>query len=236
MKRWALFGISFAVHAGLAVGLGGIRRPVARAATAISISETAKRKPAPPKPVDQPPPLNKDPAPPSARRAKAAPAEAKVEPKPPQPLPSAGEGALDAVPDFGLSLSGATGAAGLAVPAAPSGARSRPSAVEKVVRRPLPVAPKTDDCEEPASKPKPKVVPTPAYSEAGRAAGIEGKVRVEVGVDEQGRVVSVRLLQGLGYGLDEAALDAAQRATFEPATRCGKPVAATFNIGMRFSI
>ncbi len=41
--------------------------------------------------------------------------------------------------------------------------------------------------------------------------------------------------QRLGYGLDEAAVQAAQSATFEPAVRCGKPTRATFTISMRFS-
>jgi len=58
---------------------------------------------------------------------------------------------------------------------------------------------------------------------------------VELTVDETGRVVEVRVLQGLGYGLDEAALAAARSATFEPALRCGKPSRATFTISMRFT-
>jgi protein TonB len=61
-------------------------------------------------------------------------------------------------------------------------------------------------------------------------------VRVEVTVDDSGHVTGARLLAGLGYGLDEAALEAAKRAAFEPATRCGKPVSATFVIAMRFSL
>jgi protein TonB len=48
--------------------------------------------------------------------------------------------------------------------------------------------------------------------------------------------VNVSLLQGLGYGLDEAALATARRAEFEPAVRCGKPTRATFNISMRFTL
>jgi periplasmic protein TonB len=79
-------------------------------------------------------------------------------------------------------------------------------------------------------------VPQPLGTEAARAAGIEGKVRVQLTVDETGHVVDVKLLQGLGYGLDEAALAAAKRAEFEPALRCGKPTRATFNISMRFTL
>lgn len=60
-------------------------------------------------------------------------------------------------------------------------------------------------------------------------------MRVEVSVDAQGVVTSARILSGLGHGLDEAALRAAQTAKFSPALRCGKPTAATFVIGMRFA-
>jgi protein TonB len=40
-------------------------------------------------------------------------------------------------------------------------------------------------------------------------------------------VISARLLNKLGYGLDEAALEAAKKCVFEPATACGKPVVGT---------
>jgi protein TonB len=78
-------------------------------------------------------------------------------------------------------------------------------------------------------------VPQPAYTDRAREAGVEGKVRIELTVDETGRVVAVKVLAGLGYGLDEAAVAAAQSATFEPAIRCGKPSRATFTISMRFT-
>ncbi|MET0593785.1 MAG: TonB family protein [Polyangiaceae bacterium] len=235
MKRWALYGISIVAHAGIGIALGRAHRPVARAATSISISET-KRKPEPPKPAELPPAPEKELEPRSLQRAKSTRAEAKAESKTAEPAKATANAGFDAIPDFGLSLSGGSGGPGLAGAASQAPSRPTKSAVEKVVRRPLAISSASDGCDEIASKPKPKNVPTPAYTEAGRAAGIEGKVRVEVTVDETGRVVSVRLISGLGHGLDEAALDAAKHATFEPALRCGKPVPATFNIGMRFSI
>ena len=96
-------------------------------------------------------------------------------------------------------------------------------------------AARPDDCADPPAKPKLLSRPSPTYTDAARAAGISGKVRVEITVDEGGRVVSVRLLQGLGYGLDEAALAAARAMTFEAAVRCGRPTSATFKIGFNFS-
>ena len=95
--------------------------------------------------------------------------------------------------------------------------------------------PPTAECEEAPSKPKALSRPTPAYTEDARAAGVSGKVRVEITVDERGRVVSVRVLQGLGHGLDEAAIAAARAMTFEPALRCGKPTTATFRVGFNFA-
>jgi protein TonB len=85
---------------------------------------------------------------------------------------------------------------------------------------------------------KPKVVSItqPSYTPAARDARVAGKVRVEVTVDATGRVASARVLEGLGHGLDEAALAAARGATFEAGTKCGKPASATFVIAIRFAL
>ncbi|HKQ69067.1 MAG TPA: hypothetical protein VJT73_07000, partial [Polyangiaceae bacterium] len=171
MSRGALFAISIVAHLGLAIGLGQIKRPLARAATSITMSE-AKKKPDPPKPAEAPPPPPKEPPPRATQKAKAAPASAKAEPEAAPPPPSsnpaaAGGGSLDGLADFGLSLSGGTGP-GLAVPASQPGAGTRPAPLEKVVKKPLALAPKPDTCDDPVVKPKPKNVPTPAYTEAGR--------------------------------------------------------------------
>ena len=69
-----------------------------------------------------------------------------------------------------------------------------------------------------------------------RAAGIEGKVRVELTLTPEGTVADAKVIEGLGHGLDEAAIAALRGATFAPATRCGKPVAATFTVSVRFTL
>ncbi|HWZ88926.1 MAG TPA: TonB family protein, partial [Polyangiaceae bacterium] len=145
--------------------------------------------------------------------------------------------AFDALPDFGVSLTGGVNGTGVALPNGGGGpARERTS--EKVVRKAAPVAAAlpTDGCDEPPVKPKPISVPQPAYTDEAQAAAVEGKVRVQLTVDESGKVIEVKLIQGLGHGLDEAALQAARRATFEPALRCGRPAQATFTIAMRFKL
>jgi protein TonB len=221
------------VHGAFAVGIGEIDIKKSIAATAIQIAEVAKKPPPPP-----PPPAQVEPEPPKPEARKvssnrpAAPAP-EAEPAPPAPNEAA---AMDALPDFGLSLTGGVSGGGLALPAGPS-QPTRP-APGPVVRKALAAAPPTSalGCAEPANKPKPRSVPQPAYTADARTAGVEGKVRIQLTVDESGRVVDVRVLQGLGHGLDEAALAAARQAQFEPATQCGKPVRATFNISMRFTL
>jgi protein TonB len=233
MSRLLVISVSVCFHAGLVLLLGEVRVEKARAATPIEIAEVAAPAPTPP----PPPPLEpvkvepEPPAPEPERRRAPPPAPAKVaapQPEPPAP-PS-----FDSVPDFGLALEGAVGGEGLAVPVRRPELAAPPPRVVKALAPP-PAQRTADACSEPASKPKPVSVPQPVYTDAARAASIEGRVRVELTVDESGRVSEVKVLQGLGYGLDEAALAAARSATFTPAQRCGRPVRATFTIAMRFS-
>jgi len=216
-------------HGALGVLVYQIEGRESRAATAIEMAETRKReaeKPAePPKPPPEPP----------KRQAKRAAAPEKLaDAPPPPPAP------LEALPDFGLELSGGIGG-GLAVEravATSAGPTKVARAQAPVVKRPAAARPSAvddDPCVEPPAKPRPVNVPQPAYTDRAREAGVEGKVRVELTVDETGRVIAVRVLQGLGYGLDEAAVAAAERASFAPAVRCGKPSRATFTMGIRFS-
>lgn len=231
MSRVLSISISVGFHAGLVLMLGEARVDKARAATPIEIAEVAAPAPPPPPP---PEPEKLEPEPPARepeRRRAPPPAPAKM----PAPAPAAtAPPSFDNLPDFGLALEGAVGGGGVAVPVRrPELAAPQPRLVKALA--PPPAQRAADACSEPASKPKPVSVPQPVYTDAARAAGIEGRVRVELTVDESGRVIEVKVLQGLGYGLDEAALSAARSASFSPAQRCGRPVRATFTIAMRFS-
>ena len=66
------------------------------------------------------------------------------------------------------------------------------------------------------------------YPEEARKAGIEGSVRLKVTIDEKGNVIAALVMNGPGYGLDEAARDALRRFRFRPATKGGEPVGYTF--------
>jgi len=68
-------------------------------------------------------------------------------------------------------------------------------------------------------------VPKPTYTDEARARKIEGYVRLQVVFTASGEVKVERVLQGLGYGLDDSAAAAARQIRFKPAVQeDGKPV------------
>lgn len=226
-----IYGVSIGVHAAFAVGAGVISVRTQVESVAVEFTESGKpkeKKPEAPDAPDEPKAVATRPAAARQRVAQKAP-ETKA------PTESQGEGS-DA-PDFGLSLSGTGDGPGIGVgrPGGGSGP-STTQAKTEVARVQKILAPTTasDECTEPFVKARPKGVPQPSYTEAARAANVEGKVRVRVHIDESGKVAGVELVSGVGYGLDEAALASARAARFDPATKCGKPVASSFVIAMRF--
>jgi TonB family protein len=66
--------------------------------------------------------------------------------------------------------------------------------------------------------------PSPAYTDEARKLRIEGEVLVEVIFRASGQVQAVRVVKGLGHGLDEAALHAAEQIRFKPALQEGQAV------------
>jgi protein TonB len=75
----------------------------------------------------------------------------------------------------------------------------------------------------------------PEYSEQARKARIQGTVVIEGVIDEKGATRALRVLDGLGFGLDEQAIDAVKQWRFRPATRDGKPlpIVGTFHLTFR---
>jgi TonB family protein len=74
----------------------------------------------------------------------------------------------------------------------------------------------------------------PAYPEAARTAGIGGTVGLELGVAADGSVASAKVIRSAGFGFDEAALAAALKFRFRPATKDGKPIASTVLFDQHF--
>jgi TonB family protein len=66
--------------------------------------------------------------------------------------------------------------------------------------------------------------PTPAYTDEARALKLEGEVLLEVEFSASSQVRVVRVVRGLGHGLDESAARAAEQMKFKPAKSNGRSI------------
>ncbi|MGQ0542481.1 MAG: TonB family protein [Blastocatellia bacterium] len=76
----------------------------------------------------------------------------------------------------------------------------------------------------------------PSYTDQARQAGIMGTIRVAVLFGASGRVEYVLVLSRLGYGLDQQAVAAARKISFEPQRKDGIPVSVVRLIEFGFAI
>ena len=65
--------------------------------------------------------------------------------------------------------------------------------------------------------------PRPVYTAEGRQLKIEGEVLLDVVFTANGQIHIVKVVRGLGHGLDEAAVRAAEQIQFKPALKDGHP-------------
>ena len=86
------------------------------------------------------------------------------------------------------------------------------------------------------SAPVPTYAPDPEFSEEARKAKHQGVVIVNVIVGPDGRAHEMRVVQPLGLGLDEKAIEAVRLWKFEPARKDGKAVAVAVNIEVTFRL
>jgi protein TonB len=78
--------------------------------------------------------------------------------------------------------------------------------------------------------------PEPEFSEEARKAKVAGNVLVYLQVDTNGNPRNVRVLKGIGLGLDEKAMEAVRHYKFKPAMENGKPVIVEMNVEVNFQI
>ncbi len=75
------------------------------------------------------------------------------------------------------------------------------------------------------------------YPEIARKAGVEGRVVVNVLIDEKGNVVDTKILKSLGNnGCDEAAIAAIKSVKWKPAKQRDKPVKVRVGIPVVFML
>jgi TonB family protein len=78
--------------------------------------------------------------------------------------------------------------------------------------------------------------PAALYTDEAQRRGIQGTVIVQAYFDAYGNISVLRVVKGLGYGLDEAAVAALQGWRFAPALRDGLPVSAVAEIEVPFQL
>ncbi|HET9177510.1 MAG TPA: energy transducer TonB [Terriglobia bacterium] len=86
---------------------------------------------------------------------------------------------------------------------------------------------------------KPVVIlskPDPVYPPEARRLRIEGEVVLSVLFGSSGNLRVLKVEQGLGHGMDQAAVEAAERIRFKPAERDGHPVDSTAMVHIIFQL
>lgn len=235
---------SLVLHALLLEGLGSAARQAPARPRTLELAVLAPKPPPPPvvppppvaveaeKPTKRPPPPVKPPEP-TPPPPEVPPPPNTTEPPPPDAEP--------AKPVFGISMSSTVG------PGSGSGLRVRVGNTlmqdpDEKATPPAEVKPYAPPVEK--YVPVYKVSQAPRrqgeckgdYPPAAKAQGIEGQVKLDVTIEADGAVGEVRVITGLGHGLDEAAVKALRRCRFEPALVEGKPVATRIQYTYTFII
>jgi periplasmic protein TonB len=223
-KRSLVLLISVGAHLVVGAALALIPQQKLREVVGIAFNDAPKAKPAAPKPEPHP---VKNALARAVRAATPAPVAA------PAPAEAADKQPA-AFADLGISLDSSS-SEGIAVRVA---AKSEPAPLLAAVapRAPKILVAAPQRCDEEVRKAVPETVVKATYTEEARAADIEGRVRLELQIDEIGGVKDVKVLSGLGHGLDEQAMLAAKRMHFKPATKCGNPVPSSFILATRFAL
>jgi TonB family protein len=78
--------------------------------------------------------------------------------------------------------------------------------------------------------------PNPVYTDEARSKKIEGEVLLEVVFEATGKIHVLRIVRGLGHGLDDAAVHAAEQIRFKPALKDGQPSDQTAVVHIIFQL
>ena len=84
--------------------------------------------------------------------------------------------------------------------------------------------------------PRPKVQIKPDYPKQAKQAEKKGIVRLQATIDENGVPKNITPLTTLGFGLEQAAIEALRKTRYVPAKKNGKAVAVTVSIPFEFKL
>ena len=76
----------------------------------------------------------------------------------------------------------------------------------------------------------------PKYPETARRAEREGLVTLEFTVEVDGKVTDIKVVQSIGFGFDEAAVEAVKKWRFTPAKKGGEAVPRRVKVPIRFTL
>jgi len=76
----------------------------------------------------------------------------------------------------------------------------------------------------------------PEYSQQAKIAKFSGTVRLSLVVEANGRPTHIRVVKGVGMGLDEKAVEAVRQYQFKPATLAGRAVPVDLYIDVNFQM
>jgi len=97
-------------------------------------------------------------------------------------------------------------------------------------------APKKRDVGPPQTQVEILFKPKPEYTDEARKLKIEGEVLLRILFTAAGQVQVLEVARGLGHGLDESAVRAAQQIRFKPALRDGQPADSTATVHILFQL
>ncbi len=86
------------------------------------------------------------------------------------------------------------------------------------------------------SAPRPVTTPDPEYTEQARLAKTQGTCILWLIVDDQGQPRDIRVVRGLGFGLDAKAIEAVKQWRFQPAMKDGRPVNVQISVEVGFRL
>jgi TonB family protein len=86
------------------------------------------------------------------------------------------------------------------------------------------------------SAPLAVATPDPEYTEEARIAKTQGTCVLWLVVDDKGLPRNIRVLRGLGFGLDERAIEAVKQWRFQPAIKDGRPVIVQISVEVGFHL
>jgi TonB family protein len=76
----------------------------------------------------------------------------------------------------------------------------------------------------------------PGSNEFAQANGISGRALYRAVIGADGAPAEIAVVRPIGFGLDEKAVEAIQKAKFQPAAKGGQPVAETLDLAVVFRI